>query len=366
MADRRRPPDQRDVKPIEVPLTGPGSLASDTQANPTLVVSAADRHVRSRVWTAGLVALALLGVSVLASAVLLGLGWIDDDRTADRRSRPDMNDPASTVTTLPSLSALDQIPTPDGVPAAPVGPGAPARAGSLLDQVSVPTYPKAIRDSEAQPGGYDLVAAIAALEHDIPRTSSTHLEIGVGGFITDVAIVRDPVTDRYQVTLGDVIAIVDPSTGDTLVDLSSPGEQRWATVDQRSFADSVGVDSIGALYSRLLLGPVRPDTRAWATVTPGDLVTIDELTVAREFTVELPGSAIPEWQLYALGPTAEFTAVDLPTRLTYRVYVDRQNTIRRVVGLSNLGSTPQLVVHNLGTLAERFPIELPDSAAIER
>ena len=50
--------------------------------------------------------------------------------------------------------------------------------------------------------------------------------------------------------------------------------------------------------------------------------------------------------------------------MTYTVYVDEHNQIRRIVGLSDLGGVPQLVVHDLGLPSERIPIELPDPATI--
>ena len=149
------------------------------------------------------------------------------------------------------------------------------------------------------------------------------------------------------------------------VDFSLPGDEQWLPSDDRQLAESVGVDSVPALYQRLMLGPIRPDTIGSATVTPGEFVILDDgLTVARAFQVELPAALIPEWQLYVFGPTNEFAPSVRPTRMTYTAYVDEHNQIRRIVGLSDLGRIPQLVVHDLGTLAEPFPIELPDPATI--
>ena len=159
--------------------------------------------------------------------------------------------------------------------------------------------------------------------------------------------------------------IVDEASGLTYVDASTPEDEQWLPVDDRLLAESVGAASIGQLHRQLMLGPIRPDTISSATVTVGDFVLIDDqISVAREFTVTVPAALIPEWRLYAFGPTSEFVASDLPSRLTYTVYVDERNQIRRVVGLSDLGGIPQLVVHDLGTLAEGFVVELPEPATI--
>ncbi len=352
MTDRYEQQGRQNPPAFEIPLTGDGPLA-----NPTDEGAVPPPNWRKIV---GLSSLGGVVGGIVLSVVLLGVVWNDDGDNGG-------GDPSTTIVTTPAtLASLGTIPEPDqGIPTASAGPGAPAREGSLLDQIVVPTYPPVTEGEAVPPDGFDLYAAIAQLDDDIARRSSTHLELGVGGFVRDYTIARDPTTDRYEVTREGVTMIVDETTGLTFVDWSSPGDEQWLPIDDRSLAESVGIASVGEFYHRLLLGPIRPDTISSATVTPGDVVLLDDgISAARAFDIELPGALIPEWQLYVFGPTNEFVPSDRPSRLTYTVYVDRHDQIHRIVGLSDLGGIPQLIVHDLGTLTERVPIELPDPATI--
>mgnify|MGYP007046912106 FL=1 len=353
------------VPSFEVPLAGHGPLADSGQ--PT--ESSSDDPAPNRRKIACLASLGGIGIGILVSVVLLGVVWSDDGEHGETESSPsqtaDRSDAASLIPTPPTLSPLDRIPAPDRTPTAPAGQGAPVREGSLLDQIIVPTYPPVAKREVFPPDSFDLFAAVSLLAKDVPRLSSTRLELGVGGFVRDYTILRDPVTDRYQFTTGGLVSVVDETTGLTYLDLSVPGDEQWVLNDNRLVADHFGVESVSLIYDRLLLGPIRLDTISSASLTAGDFVIIDDgNSVARAFTVDVPGSLIPEWQLFAFGPTSEFMPSDRPTRMTYTVYVDEHNQIRRIVGLSDLGGVPQLVVHDLGLPSERIPIELPDPATI--
>jgi hypothetical protein len=353
VTDRYEQHDQPSPPAFEIPLTGDGPLSIPIDEG--VVPPSNWRKI------VGLASLGGVVGGILLSVVLLGFVWNDDDGDNDG------GDPPTTiVTTPPTLASLGTIPEPEqDVSTESAGPGAPAREDSLLDQIVVPTYPPVTEGEVVPSDGFDLYAAVAQLDDDITRRSSTRLELGVGGFVRDYTIVRDPTTDRYEVTREGATMIVDGTTGLTFLDWSSPGDEQWLPIDDRLLAESVGIDSVGVFYHRLLIGPIRPATLSSATVTPGDYVLFDDgISTARAFDVEVPGALIPEWQLYVFGPTNEFLPSDRPSRLNYSVYVDGRNQIRRIVGLSDLGGIPQLIVHDLATLAERFPIDLPDPATI--
>ena len=356
--EQHDPPGPPGPPAFEIPLTGDGPLA-----NPIDEGQVPPPNWRKIV---GLASLGGVVGGIVLSIVLLGVVWNDDDNDGNDNEGNDNNASTTIVTTPPTLASLGTILQPEsGLSTASAGPGAPAREGSLLDLIPVPTYAPVTGREVVSPDGFDLYRAVAQLDIDAARRSSTRLELGVGGYLRDFAILRDPTSDRYQVEREGVVSIFDGTTGSAYVNASFPGDEQWLPSDDRALAESVGVDSVTELYQRLLLGPIRPDTITSATVTPGELVVLDDgLTAARAFTVELPAALIPEWQLYVFGPTNEFAPSVRPTRMTYTAYVDEQNQIRRIVGLSDLGRIPQLVVHDLGTLAERFPIELPDPATI--
>jgi hypothetical protein len=269
------------------------------------------------------------------------------------------------ITTPPTVPPLRALPAPDVTPGTPSAEpqGTSSQSWSLFDQVSVPIFERYDGEVPATLRGFDLDTAIERLTNDVPRRGTTHLELGVKGFVRDYSFVRDVENDRYSLTVDVDVAngVLDESTGTLFWDFSSPtaGEQ-WIPVDAPAEAEYFEVDTLGDLYDRLLAGPVRVDTISTSEVIPGEFVLIDDdAALARAFTVDVEGAAIPEWQIYALGPTHEFAPSDRPTRMIYTVYVDEVSEIRRVVGLSDLGGIPQLVVHDIEPIANPVAIELP-------
>lgn len=362
MTDGWERPDRPTPPAVEIPLTGDGPLVVPTDDDD----STPPPNWRKVI---GLASLGGVLGGIALSVVLMAFVFDDDEPgggiAGDPTSTLDQADRTTLITTPATLIPLDTVAALADAPRSSASPGAPARAGSLLDQIVVPTFPPATAREEFPPASFDLDTAVLQLGTDLARSSSTKLELGVGGFIRNYSIVRDPVSDRYEFVAEGLVSVVDRATGLTYLDISSPGDPQWVLNDNQLVAENFGVENVGVLYDRLLLGPIRPDTISSATVTPGQFVMLDDgITVARVFTVELPGDLIPEWQLYVFGPTHEFLPSDRPSRMAYTVYVDEHSEIRRVVGLSDLGGIPQLVVHDLGALAERFPIELPDPATI--
>ena len=286
MTDRHEQHDQPDPPGFEIPLTGDGPLANpiDEQAVPP-------PNWRKIV---GFASLGGVVGGIVLSAVLLGVVWNDDDGNDD--GNDDGVDPFTTiVTTPPTLASLGTIPEPEqGLSTGSAGPGAPAREGSLLDLINVPTYPPVTGREVTSADGFDLYRAVSQLEIDAARRSSTRLELGVGGYLRDFTILRDPTSDRYLVDREGAVSIFDGTTGLAYVDFSLPGDEQWLPSDDRPLAESVGVDSVPALYQRLMLGPIRPDTIGSATVTPGEFVILDDgLTVARAFARRAARSTDP-------------------------------------------------------------------------
>lgn len=361
-ADGPEPTHRQVEASIEVPLTGDGPLSSPSES----ARSAPPPNWRKVV---GLASLGGIALGVLTSVVLIGVVWNDDDPSGGIAGDPattiDGLDPSTLITTPPTLATLE--PAPDAASTRPpTGSPLPARDGSLLDEIAVPNYPLAEPGIPIATGSFDLAAAVDRLGTDVARRSSTTLELGVGGYRRLYSIVRDPTADRYGAILDQLAAVVDEQAGTTYLDVSSPDAAQWIRSDNQRVAASFDVESVGVLFQRLLLGPVRSDTISAARVSPGQLVVLDDgLTTARAFVVELPGELVPEWQLYAFGPTDEFLPSDRPGRLEYTVYVDERNEIRRVVGLSDLGGIPQLIVHDIEILADPVPVNLPDPALIE-
>ena len=348
--------DRPDVVGVEVPLSGDGPLAIAASGGPE---SPPPTNWRKIVGSASLIG-AVLGIAL--AIVVLVFGRNDDDGRpiGDVTASTVATDPASQITTPPTL---DTLPVPQLVDRTP-GVGGLGTIPSPVDRVVVPTYPTVDPD-RALPDGVDridLFAATIALGNDLPRRSTTHLELGVGGYSHGFTIVRDSAADRFRVALRDDVAVVLDETTGYLWEVFTSGEEQWSQPDDsQPLAEQLGVNSMGDFFDRLLQGPVRSDTISSATVSLGELVTLDDgNSVARAFTVEIPGALVPEWQLYALGPTSEFVPSDRPTRLTYTVYVDQHNEIRRVVGISDLGGIPQLVVHDIETLAQPILIDTPE------
>ena len=366
MTDERPRSPRPPTNSIVVPLTGDGPLADDAD-RPTSSSDGTAPNWRKVVGIASLVGVAL---GVVTSVALLSFISHDDADgegiAGDPSSTIDQVGLESLITTPPTLEPIPPPGGGDDVTVTSRRPSAPSREGPLLDLVVTPTYPPA---DGALDGSFDLEAAVSALGTDRPRRTTTHLELGVGGYQLDVTIVRDVDQDRYELTtdVGDapVRWVVGDAGVEMYLDLSSDGDEQWIPVDGSDFAEFYGFDTAGALLDVLMRGPIRPDTIGSAISTAGDVVALDDgVSVARAFTVEIPGVLIPEWQLYLLGPTDEFLHSDRPSTMIYTVYVDDHDEIRRIVGLSDVGGIPQLIVHDIESLVDPISIELPDPATI--
>lgn len=279
---------------------------------------------------------------------------------------------SSLITTPPTLEPLTPLPRPDD-PAFSLGDVPQPTTGqerTLFDPSAVPpTYPPFPGVYELELGEYDIEQAVVMLGDDVPRRSRTHLELGVGGFVLDVTIVRDPERDRYQVTVdsgGQVqTAIVDGATDTTYVNVGT--DNRVEVPNDEIFADSDAA-SINEYFDRMMLGPLRPDTIGEARTQGRDLVMIDGLGLVRRFVTTIPGSLIPEWQLYAFSPVFEFPVEDRPSRLDYFAYVDTDGDLVQIDGKALVGDVPQLVQHRIERLDPPEPVDLaigtapPDTA----
>lgn len=291
----------------------------------------------------------------------------DTEERAAPITAPD--DAATVVTTPPTLVGLDELPRPDDpasigeqIDASPRP--ASSQVTAVSDLVAVPTYPTypALPDTPlSDVVRYSVATAIDRHAEDSARRSTTHMELGVGGFALDVVIVRDPVHDRYQLEFETQTftqtAIVDPATNSTYIESSDGAVD---VVLNREIMAGTDAETIHEFVDRLLQGPVRPDTVDVANLRERSLVTIDGVGTARQFVVDIAGAVIPEWQLYVFGPTAEFSPADRPDDLEYSVYVTEDGRIAQVDGVSYLGDVAQLITHRIEVLAEPIVIELPE------
>jgi hypothetical protein len=179
-----------------------------------------------------------------------------------------------------------------------------------------------------------------------------------------VAILRDPVTDRYEIEIEaggrPERAIVD--VGTRTMYFSGDGE-RWFAQTVGPDVDRSGTLPIGELYRVLLDGPVGADTIFDAEVVGIGSVELDPGRTAEAFRVALPAAEIPLWRLYHFAPAAEFDPSDLPTSMVYDVYVT--DDTQALVGLSTIGNVAQLVQHRVELLPERVGIELPGADSID-
>ena len=212
---------------------------------------------------------------------------------------------------------------------------------------------------------FDLDAAVERLGDDVARRSRTHVEVGPQAATIDVTIVRDPVNNRYQLsvvsTAGTWEAIVDVDTGLSY----RPVDGAWVAMPSSEVAIGIGSTALPGYLDRLMLGPLRPDTLRTATVEPGSTVFFPGTeTIARQFTALMPGDGVPEWQLYDLSVVATLPAESRPHQLVYQVYVDNEGDVIRVLGDAAIEDAHQLVIHQLVRLVEPEPVLLPDPALI--
>jgi hypothetical protein len=323
---------------IDVPLVGSDPAPSDGDGRPAV-------NWRRAI---GIAVVAGFAIGIVASVIRLATD--DEDKSAD--STVPVDELAAEITTPPTLTPVDTLPPAD------LDDGESTVAPALSD-VQRPVYDAASgpRDLER----VDIVTAVGQLGRDIARRSETHVELGNGGFVLDVTIERDPIRNRYQIVIesrdSTQVAIVDIPTGTTYV---NPGTDNREEVLNADIIAGSGADDANVYFDRLLLGPLRPDTfDAEATAGLG-VVSIDGIGLAREFVTTVPGSSIPEWQLYAFGPVFEFRAEDRPAELEYAAYVTENAQLAAVEGVAMIGDIPQLVQHRL-TVLDESTIDVPDA-----
>jgi hypothetical protein len=266
----------------------------------------------------------------------------------------------------PGDAALDERPTTNDTDdretdafTASGGPRMP-----VIDGVVVPTFPQVDNVATQPSDPLDLLEAVVRFDADVPRRSTTTVTLGQGGFQVDVAILRDPVSDRYELEVdagdGPSWAIVDVGTRTTYF---SRDRERWSAQITELGVDRSDIVPVGDLYRRLLDGPVRADTYSSAEVVATGTVQLGPDRPAQAFRVAMPGRDVPLWRLYHLAPTAEFDPAQLPTSMVYDVYVTDDTEL--LVGLSVVGRIPQLVQHEIELLPERASIALPDAGSVD-
>lgn len=348
-----------------MPLAGDGPLAQRTNDSDGEPAPPNWRRI------VGLASLGGIVLGILLSVVLIGFVWDDDDEPADGIA----GDPSTTVaefdvatliTTPPTLDPLVLTPpTETGPP--PRGPLNLPTTTPIENFGTLPSYPAYTGVPEGGLDSFDLPAAVASLGEDLARRSLTHVEVG-SSYAVDVTVVRDPINNRYSAEVSRVFgsqrAIVDVDAGLTYFSSSSDPEL-WV-VTPNSEADTGVYDAeLPAYFDRLLLGPIRPDTLDIATVEPGLLVFFEGSDmIAREFAVELPGDAAPEWQLYGLSGFDSLSGVRRPEQLNYTVQVDDTGEVTRVFGSADLGGGEQLVIHQIERLYEPQIVLLPDQSLV--
>ncbi len=210
MADEWARPDERPIgrstEIIDVPLTGPDD---DPHARPDTGAPPTD-------WRR-LLAIALVGGTVLGVGGSVLLLSADDDEPVPTDTTLSADDIAAAITTPPTLAPRETLPAPDF---------AGDEVATSAD-VTVPAYPEVPGVGLADLVQFDIGGAVGLLGDDVPRRSETHVELGVGGYVLDVTIERDPVRDRYQVIFesrgNTQVAIVDVPSGITYV---NPGHRQ--------------------------------------------------------------------------------------------------------------------------------------------
>jgi hypothetical protein len=358
-----RRPEPAHEPAVEVPLTGDGPLAVAAASPPPGDDVPPPPNWRKLVGIA-----AVIGVvsGVALAIVLLAFVWNDgatDDTGGGPTTALDDRGVAPVITTPPTLSPLETLPSPDRAPSTTRGPAGTTETSGF--DVTLPTFPEIADASAVAVDGFDLSAAVIAMDVDRAVRSETRVELGAGGYSLDVTIVRDPNTDRYAVTFENSAqtqrAIVDVASGLTYV---TTDDAAWFTIDNGDIVSGTDTTDVREFFRRMMIGPVRSDTLGAASVEPGAIVQLDDTTIARRFDAELPGAAIPEWQLYVFSPVTEFSPGDRAESMSYSLYVDPAGDLRRVVGASVVGGVPQLVDHRVDVLPVRIVLDLPDPATV--
>lgn len=297
--------------------------------------------------------LAVVVVAALAVAVSAIVLWVLRDDGGDDRAAIE-----GATTEIPSTSDV----------AGGRRSAALAATGELrmptAEGVTVPTFPQVGDVAPRRSDMFGLLPAVVGFDGDVPRRSTTNVVLGQGGFELDAVILRDPVSDRYEIEIEvggrPERAIVDVET--RTIYLSGDGE-RWFAHTMAPDVDRSGPLPLGELYRMLLDGPLRADTIFDAEVVRTGTVELDAGRRAQAFRVALPAAEIPLWRLYHFAPAAEFDPADLPTSMVYDVYINDDTQV--LVGLSAIGNVAQLVQHRVELLPERVGIELPDAGSID-
>jgi hypothetical protein len=293
--------------------------------------------------------------TVAAAAVLAlvagGLGvvaLVDSIGDEGQAAPPVVSDTTTTTTTVVEREVASagvvaelEMPSYEGI----VVPSFPSATGRGVERID-----RSILDRAVERSGFDM-----------PRRSSTRVSLGYGGFQVDVTVLRDPVSDRFELTVdsgeGPSTAIVDADSG--LTYFTTDG-RRWSSFDTVDIAARFGLSDIGELYQRLLVGPLRPDTIDLAELAVTDPVVADDGDTLGGFRVRLPADAVPLWRVHHFAPVSEFDPRGWPTSMVYDVYVS--DDVEVVTGVSDIGGVPQLVEHEIERLPARVPITLPGVA----
>lgn len=303
-------------------------------------------------------AFAVAGV-IAVGAVIAVVGTLGDSQastpTTTSPEQSDVDERAGAA--LPSATSTSPPRATSGVPDTEPPLAMPELAG-----VVVPTFPP-IDGGTGQVGavGADLGRAVARLDDRVALRSTTHVTLGYDGWVREITILRDPVNDRYQLTITGAERaanrlIIDMATETTYYPVD---DTMWMPSSNREDAESVGVADIGVLVDRLLLGPLRTDTFDAAEIEPAERVTIGT-EESNAFRVSLPGAEVPEWQLYFFAPDEEFDPADRPPTLVYDVYVSDDGELSTIIGAADIGGIAQLVEHRIEIFDEPIEIALPD------
>jgi hypothetical protein len=333
------------------------------------------------------VALASIGgaaLGIVAAVVALTVLGDDEPDAAVPTTPPtgELDDLSSTVTTPPTLPPLTtpplrDDPTPTASPpetsAAPVPSTAPVAPAPVADLtlITIPEFPP------LEGGGtpVELDPAIAALDTDLPRRSTTRYQWARSDRSIDLEIVRDPANDRELMTLADsdlTVRVVIDHPGDAVyVDGGAMGlddPDQWVRFGSRDFLGGSGFDDLREFVRLHHLGPVRSETIGRSDVVDtGESVALgDDGPVAHRFLVSAPSGDVAEWIAFAFGPGGGTSVddADVSSTTTFETYVDESGALVLVTNRLLLDGWAQGFTHRIATLAEPIVVDLPDPALV--
>lgn len=314
--------------------------------------------------------LATVGLVVVTVVVIVGLtSGPDPDEDASASTEPSEPGPAITMpTTLPPVATIAQEPA--IVTAVPVVPaGDPLTSGSSI--VTLPSRTVLIGDESVPP--VDLATAIADLSVDRARRATTVVQWGDVPGTLEVAVTRDPVTDRdlveYHSGAGHDVAIIDHRSATVFLGgdrVAATGDD-WIVLTADQALAGTGVGSLRELADELLLGPLRPSAldRAMVEPAPWPELVADETTLA--FDITLPTDELTAWVAYPLRPDvvggpddADERAAAPPETARLTAFVAVDGTLRQLTHRVRIDGVPQVFVHRLDDLADPVVVELPE------